>query len=314
MMRRKEVYINITPIPSSVPRQLALDILHSHSEIITLNPLVISHQPVKAPRDAVADEYYSTWYEITERVQYLPGLGKMGSGKISFKGCFHNVEWGLETHMYAPMGIDLKSKWRIAGDERDKSEPREEREASAPQTGLYLREDIEIECNRTLISFVKTQLKAASKVLVDRLIKKAELLDAGVLQGMMEDGKLTTYNPADRSSRIMRGASVASRRSDQMSMSSSSWAPRSPTESVQLGSMAPGYGSPVQYGQDHGKSFAAELPADFYHPQPGSDTYQELPDTSRYSKPTRLDKGYAELAAMEETSEERSEGVYLKGT
>jgi hypothetical protein len=28
-----------------------------------------------------------------------------------------------------------------------------------PQTGLYLREDIEIECNRTLISFVKSQLK-----------------------------------------------------------------------------------------------------------------------------------------------------------
>ncbi|KAJ5514084.1 hypothetical protein N7463_003636 [Penicillium fimorum] len=311
MMRRKEIYTNITPIPSSVPHQLALDILHSHSEIITLNPLVISHQPVKAPRDAVADEYYSTWYEITERVQYLPGLGKMGSGKINFKGCFHNVEWGLETHMYAPMGIDLKSKWRIAGHE---SESRDGREASAPPTGLYLREDIEVECNRTLISFVKTQLKAASKVLVDRLIKKAELLDAGVLQGMMEDGKLTTYNPADRSSRIMRGASVASRRSDQMSMPSSSWAPRSPTESVQLGSRSTAHGYPVQHGQEHGKSFAAELPADFYHPQPGSDTYQGLPDTSRYSKSTRLDKGYAELAAMEETSEERNERIYSKGT
>ncbi|KAJ5188696.1 hypothetical protein N7491_005017 [Penicillium cf. griseofulvum] len=288
MMRRKELYTNITPIPSSVPRQLALDILHSHSEIITLNPLVISHQPVKAPRDASADEYYSTWYEITERVQYVPGLGKMGSGKISFKGCFHNVSWGLETHMYAPMGIDLKSKWRIT-DQREPAEPHG-REAST-QTGLYLREDIEIECNRTLISFVKTQLKAASKVLVDRLIKKAELLDAGVLQGMMEDGKLTTYNPADRSSRIIRGSSVLSRRSDQMS--SSSWAPRSPTESVQLG-MA-GYASPVK---SDSKSFAAELPADFYHPQPGSDTYQELPDTSRYSK-SGLDKGYAELSSKE---------------
>ncbi|KAJ5163624.1 uncharacterized protein N7500_005454 [Penicillium coprophilum] len=312
MIRRKEVYTNITPIPSSVPHQLALDILHSHSEIITLNPLVISHQPVKAPRDAVADEYYSTWYEITERVQYIPGLGKMGSGKISFKGCFHNVAWGLETHMYAPMGIDLKSKWRIAGNEPDEpSEPRDGRKTDAPRTGLYLREDIEIECNRTLISFVKTQLKAASKVLVERLIKKAELLDAGVLQGIMEDGKLTTYNPADRSSRLMRGVSVASRRSDQMSMSSSSWAPKSPTESVRLGSMSPGYASPVQDGQQS-KTFAAELPADFYHPQPGSDTYQELPDTGRYSKVSRLDKGYAELAAMEDTSEERSEGSHWK--
>lgn len=311
IMRRKDVYTNITPIPSSVPRQLALDILHSHSEIITLNPLVLSHQPIRAPRDAIADEYYSTWYEITERVQYVPGLGKMGSGKISFKGCFHNVAWGLETHMYAPMGIDLRSKWRIAGNQHgEPPEPADRCADGVPQTGLYLREDIEIECNRTLISFVKSQLKAASKVLVDRLIKKAELLDAGVLQAMMEDGKLTTYNPADRSSRIMRELSYSSRRqSDQMSRSSSSRGPRSPTDSVQLGSMASGYALPSQYGHEHSKSFAVELPADFYHPQSGSDRYQELPDTSRHSKSSRLDKGYNELSTMEETSEERSEVV-----
>ncbi|KGO63958.1 hypothetical protein PITC_013260 [Penicillium italicum] len=311
MLRRKEVYVNITPIPASVPRQLALDILHSHSEIITLNPLVLSHYPVSAPRDAVADEYYSTWYKITERVQYIPGLGKIGSGKISFKGCFHNVAWGLETHIYAPMGIDLKSKWRIASNQGDEAaEPRDGRADGASQTGLYLREDIEIECNRTLISFVKSQMKAASKVLVDRLIKKAELLDAGVLQAMMEGGKLTTYNPADRSSRIIRDPSYMSRRqSDQMSWSSSSRAPRSPTDSVQLGSIASGYSSPVQYGQDHSKNFAVELPADFYRPQSGSDKSQELPDTSRYSKSSRLDKGHTELSAMEETSEERNEGV-----
>ena len=54
MMRKKETYTNITPIPACVPRQLALDILHSHGEIITLNPLVLSYHPIKAPRDAVA--------------------------------------------------------------------------------------------------------------------------------------------------------------------------------------------------------------------------------------------------------------------
>ncbi|CDM33956.1 hypothetical protein DTO013E5_1689 [Penicillium roqueforti] len=309
MMRRKEVYTNITPIPSSVPRQLALDILHSHSEIITLNPLVLSHQPIRAPRNAVADEYYSTWYEITERVQYVPGLGKIGSGKISFKGCFHNVAWGLQTHMYAPMGIDLRSKWRIGGNQRDEPpEPQDKRADGAPQTGLYLREDIEIECNRTLISFVKGQLKVASKVLVDRLIKKAELLDAGVLQAMMEDGKLTTYNPADRSSRIGRELSLSSRRqSDQMSRSSSSRGPRSPTDS-QLGPMSPGYAFPPQYGHQHSRSFAVELPGDSYHPQPAPGAYQELPDTSRYPKSSRLDKAHNELSVMEEAPE-REDGL-----
>ncbi|EEY16581.1 conserved hypothetical protein [Verticillium alfalfae VaMs.102] len=69
MLRKKEVYTTITPIPGFIPRQLAIDILHSHSEVITLNPLVIDHKPIQAPRDAASDEYYSTWYEITERMQ-----------------------------------------------------------------------------------------------------------------------------------------------------------------------------------------------------------------------------------------------------
>ena len=55
MLRKKEVYTVCTPIPGFIPRQLALDILHSHSEVITLNPLVIGHRPISAPRDAVAD-------------------------------------------------------------------------------------------------------------------------------------------------------------------------------------------------------------------------------------------------------------------
>src|SRR5437667_8270284 len=117
MLRRKEVYTNITPIPHHIPRQLAIDILHSHGEIITLNPLVLEHQPIKAPRDAAADEFYSTWYEITERIQYIPGVGRMGSGKISFNGCFHDMPWGLQTHIYAPLNVDLRNKYRIDGNQ-----------------------------------------------------------------------------------------------------------------------------------------------------------------------------------------------------
>lgn len=46
-----------------------------------------------------------------------------------------------------------------------------------------------------MISFVKKELKAASKVLVERLVRKAELLDAGILQAMMENGRLKLVNP-----------------------------------------------------------------------------------------------------------------------
>ncbi|POR33153.1 Uncharacterized protein TPAR_06677 [Tolypocladium paradoxum] len=203
MLRKKEAFTVVTPIPGFIPRQLALDILHSHSEVITLNPLVLEHRPIPAPRTAAADEFYSTWYEIVERIQYVPGMGRAGSGRITFNGCFHDMPWGLQTHIYAPMNIDLRNRYCIAGNQPG-IEPPEHREIGlealgTPADGLYLREDIEIKCNIAMVSFVKNQLKAASKEMVQRIIKKAELLDAGVLHAMLEDGKLRTINPNDRS-------------------------------------------------------------------------------------------------------------------
>jgi len=212
LLRKKEVFTIITPIPGFIPRQLAIDILHSHSEVITLNPLVLSHKPIAAPRDAAADEFYSTWYEITERIQYIPGMGKMGSGKISFNGCFHDMPWGLQTHIYAPANVDLRNKYRIAGNQPGVEPPEPPEigmaQLGVPADGLYLREDIEIKCNVAMMSFVKSQLKAASKAMVQRIIKKAELLDSGVLQAMIEDGKLKTFNPNDRSSNRISTMSI----------------------------------------------------------------------------------------------------------
>ncbi|KAL1900988.1 hypothetical protein Sste5346_002051 [Sporothrix stenoceras] len=203
MLRKKELVTIITPIPGFIPRQLAIDILHSHSEVITLNPLVLDHKPIKAPRDAASDEYYSTWYEITERIQYVPGIGKMGSGKLAFNACFHDMPWGLQAHIYAPMNTDLRYKYRIAGNQPG-IEPPETLEMGlaslgAPSDGLYLREDVEVKCSIAVMSFVKSQLKAASKLMVQRIIKKAELVDSGVLTAMIENGRLKTINPADRS-------------------------------------------------------------------------------------------------------------------
>lgn len=294
MLRKKESYISITPIPSGVPRQLALDILHSHGEIITLNPLVLTYRPIKAPRDAAADEYYSTWYEITERVQYLPGLGKLGSGKISFNGCFHNTSWGLQTHTFIPLGIDIRSKWRIAGNQpNEPRQPKEFRVDGEPENGLYLREDIQIECNLTLVSFVKSQMKAASKVLVDRLIKKAELLDAGVLHAFMEDGKLKTINPADRSSVFQSQSPLQSPRleDDQMSESSN----QSMTEHPRWGSMSKrrqgSHSTSSQSGREKRRTIVAELPGNYYHPQHQSDSHHH------YELPGMIDDQYLENGA-----------------
>ncbi|KAI3335925.1 hypothetical protein F4824DRAFT_462884 [Ustulina deusta] len=323
VLRKKDVYTIITPIPGFIPRQLAIDILHSHGEVITLNPLVLSHKQIKAPRDAATDEYFSTWYEITERVQFVPGMGRFGSGKISFNACFHDLPWGLQTHVYAPLNIDMRNKYRIGGNQPgvERPEPPEIglAELGVPKNGLYLREDIEIRCNIAMVATVKAQMKTASKEMVERIIKKAELLDAGILQAMIEDGRMKTYKAQ---SRTYPGGLEEQSRSPQLSPSLpyGQGSPQSPTIPYQIPrpvsqyqqhsrpgtSSSMGHASYWQMQQqlatDENKSthlhpelhhnpaivtgsqaFPMELPGDFYHPQPSPQPSPTNPTMGRTS-------------------------------
>lgn len=275
MLRKKDNFTIITPIPGFIPRQLAIDILHSHSEVITLNPLVLDHKPIPAPHNAETDEYYSTWYEITERIQFVPGIGKMGASTIKFNGCFHDMPWGLQTHIYAPMNVDLRNKYTIAGNQPG-VEPPEIPEIGlkalgVPADGLYLREDIEIKCNLTVLSFVKSQLKKASGEMVRRIIMKAELLDAGVLQAMIEDGKLKTINPADRSTALRSPPTSPTRLHHSTSVSGSPplGSPPTPYQVPRVPSRYSGFYRPSTAGSQGGSP---------YNPHPSAaDAPQELP-------------------------------------
>jgi hypothetical protein len=303
MLKKKEAFTVITPIPSFIPRQLAIDILHAHSEVITLNPLVLDHKPIPAPRDAAADEFYSTWYEIHQSIQIMPGVGKFGASKISFVGCFHDMPWGLQTHTYGPLGVDLRIRYTVAGNQPG-IEPPEQRELGlealgAPKDGLYLRQDIDLRANISLISFTKAQLKSASKDMVQRIIRKAELVDAGVLQAMMQDGRLKTVNTLDRSQSVNQGQGLPSpNAANTYVVPRTSNSPGYPPyghpsqtpQPGQYGMASPGPyqqqfqvppNSPPPPGSDPTKlqptgphAVAIEMPGDFYHqqgqqPQPG---------------------------------------------
>ncbi|KIW70891.1 hypothetical protein PV04_03124 [Phialophora macrospora] len=294
IMKKKSVYTNITPIPSHIPRQLAIDMLHSHGEIIELNPLVIGYKPIKAPQTAPADEFFSTWYEINERIQYVPGIGKAGAGKISFKGCFHDMPWGLQTHVYAPMGVDLRNKWQIRGNQP--GEPPESRElgSNAPPEGLYLREDIEIKCNPAMVSFVKKEMKAASKTMVDRLVKKAELIDSGVLSAMFEEGKLKTLNPADRSQTFQQQGHYSPSLLSPMPQSAYPQSPSAP------GFPQSAYGRQSTYGTPSPQPQYAQLPPaqGLAIEMPGSTHFVQQPPSQQQLHPNhRFSSAVSELSA-----------------
>ncbi|KAL2132897.1 hypothetical protein VTI74DRAFT_3175 [Chaetomium olivicolor] len=325
MLRKKDTFTVITPIPGFIPRQLAIDILHSHSEVITLNPLVLDHKPIPAPHNAETDEYYSTWYEITERIQVVPGMGKLGASTIKFNGCFHDMPWGLQTHIYAPMNVDLRNKYRIAGNQPG-VEPPEVPEIGlkalgAPTDGLYLREDIEIKCNLTVMSFVKSQLKKAGAEMVRRIIKKAELLDAGVLQAMIEDGKLKTINPADRShsTKSPLPSPTSLHYSPSVTGSPPIGSPPTPYHVPRVQSMYLGYHRPgtagsqghgpynphpavPEFGAPHGpqelpgveanpaSQAPIEMPGDFYHAAPNLQPARQSPQQVHQSSPPRSNR------------------------
>jgi len=144
--------------------------------MICLNPLVIHHEPTKAPPQAPPDEFHCKWYELTDRISYIPGI----KGRVTYKACFHDLPRGLQTHVYAPAGLEIKEKWSIGG-----NEPGEEREImelgmhmhGIPREGLYLREDVDMRCNFALTRFVLKKLRKAHEVLVERLRVRCEILD-----------------------------------------------------------------------------------------------------------------------------------------
>lgn len=108
---------------------------------------------------------------MTDQINYLPG-GLM-KGEVTYKGAFHDLPHGLQTHVYAPAGLELREKWTVCG-----NMPGERREPielgnDIPREGLYIREDVDMRCNIFLSGFVKKNLNKSHKVLVDKIVERA---------------------------------------------------------------------------------------------------------------------------------------------
>jgi hypothetical protein len=170
-MSKRTVFTSITPLPPGISRQTAIDFLHNHHDMIDLNPLVQDRHIIPPPPHALPEEHVCTWYSITDKISYLPG--GLVTGAVSYTAAFHDLPVGLQTHCHAPMGVDLREKWSVAG-----SEPGEEPEPmelglGAPRTGLYIREDVIITCNVVMAGFIKKTIKKAHGLLVEALSSKA---------------------------------------------------------------------------------------------------------------------------------------------
>lgn len=152
-----------------------MDMLHSYTDIIDLNPLVEERHSIPPPPNATTEEYHCDWYSLTDRVQYLPG--GMITGKVSYTACFYHLANGLQAHYYAPLGINIKNKWTLCGSLPGETIAPVEIGVGAPRSGLYLREDVKLSCNFMAVPYLKKAAKKAHALLVSRLVARAQFLN-----------------------------------------------------------------------------------------------------------------------------------------
>jgi len=177
-MSKRTVFTTVTPLPTGITRETVMETLHHHVEMINLNPLCLveDRRPIKAPAEATAEEFHCTWYQLTDKISYLPG-GHLSSN-VSYNACFHDLPNGLQTHCYAPMGVNIRGKWTLGGSLPGEPIAPVELGLGTPLNGLWLREDVDMRCNIMMTGFVKKTLKKAHIHLVDRLLMKAQIAGA----------------------------------------------------------------------------------------------------------------------------------------
>ncbi|TID20648.1 hypothetical protein E2P81_ATG05281 [Venturia nashicola] len=189
-MSKRTHFTTITPLPPGVTRASVLETLRNHFEMIDLNPLVIERKRQdKAPPFAGPEEYHATWYRITDNIKGLPGT-------TTYHGCFHDLADGLQTHVYAPAGLDIRGKWQLGGTLPGEPTQTAELGLNIPKQGLYLREDVDMKCNFLLTSFVKKTLKKSHATLVARLLEKANLREAASSDSRIEAWRSQTGSDA----------------------------------------------------------------------------------------------------------------------
>lgn len=224
------MFTSITPLPATIQRETVLSFIHDHEQMITLNPLVIRFKRTLAPTTASLEEQESCkWYEMTDEISYLP-YGVM-KGEVSYKGGFYDLPDGLQTHVFAPAGVDLRGLWKIGGNLPGEPRASSELGLDVPRDCLYLREDVDLRCNILLSSFVKRNLKKSHAVLVKTLIEKADEIGErlklngglGISNSGMDHLRTTpsqTFDPISSASR-------ASTYPSPNHTTRSSWQPRS---------------------------------------------------------------------------------------
>lgn len=122
------------PMPAGATREEVISLLHDHDFILHMDP-ELSEYKEEPPADAAPGTKY---YKTTHNMAAIPK--PFWSNTVTFTCEMTNSDSGLKWVVHAPLGLEQESNWSVK--ESD---------------GVYLVEDIIINCNRVLVGTVKNK-------------------------------------------------------------------------------------------------------------------------------------------------------------
>ena len=166
-MFRTTFHNNVTtPIPSDLNTSLLLALLHDHSYLITMQPIVTRHS-IRS-RDQASGEIT---YDIWENIDLLPfGLWKR---EIQFQAAFTDTDTGVVSTVEAPMGFVSSAEYVIRPAGAKDSEGNDAVDgATAEEGGWVLEEKIESSCNVVFKWFVQGTMVPVRRKMHARILEK----------------------------------------------------------------------------------------------------------------------------------------------
>ena len=165
-----------TPVPPDLPISSLTALLHDHSYLITMQPIVTRHE-IAARDPATSRITYNVW----ENIDLLPfGLWKK---EIQFTAAFTDKKEGVTSYVEAPMGFVSTAEYTV--------KPGEEWDGEGG--GWVLEEKIESSCNVVFKWFVQGTMVPVRRKMHAQIMEKckereqrrsqASLLDAGAPPG-----------------------------------------------------------------------------------------------------------------------------------
>ncbi|EMC98340.1 hypothetical protein BAUCODRAFT_121236 [Baudoinia panamericana UAMH 10762] len=150
------------PIPVNVDSKGVVDLLHDHSFLITMSPIVTRHSEVS--RDPVTQK---VTYDVWENLDLLPfGLWKY---ELRFTAAFENKADGVITHIEAPMGFQSKADYTVRG-----------KQGFEESGAMELNEAIESSCSHIFRPFVEWTMVPVRRKMHAQIIARAHEMQHGI--------------------------------------------------------------------------------------------------------------------------------------